>query len=103
MRSALPGKKPAVEKIVFTPFSIAAGLAAAFVGKLAFDRVWALIDEEEPPEPEHRDVDWVKLVAAMALQGAIFRAVRGIAEHGARAGYARYTGVWPGEERPERT
>jgi hypothetical protein len=91
-----------VEKIVFTPISIGAGLAAAFVGKLAFDRIWALIDEEEPPEPEHRDVNWVKLIAAMALQGAIFRAVRGIAEHGARVGYARYTGAWPGEERPER-
>ena len=34
----------------------------------------------------------MKLIAAMAIQGAIFRAVRGIAEHGARVGFARWTG-----------
>ncbi len=90
-----------MQKIVFTPFSILAGLLAAFVGKLIFDRIWALIDDEEPPEPEDREIDWVKLVAAMAIQGAIFRAVRGIAEHGARAGFQRWTGAWPGDERPD--
>lgn len=92
-----------MQKLVFAPFSIVAGLIAAFLGKLVFDRVWALIDDEEPPEPEHREIDWVKLIAAMAIQGAIFRAVRGIAEHGARVGFQRWTGAWPGEERPERT
>ena len=90
-----------MQKIVFTPFSILAGLLAAFVGKLIFDRIWALIDDEEPPEPEDREISWVKLVAAMAIQGAIFRAVRGIAEHGARVGFQRWTGAWPGDERPE--
>jgi hypothetical protein len=90
-----------MQKIVFTPFSILAGLLAAFVGKLIFDRIWALIDDEEPPEPEDREISWVKLVVAMAIQGAIFRAVRGIAEHGARVGFQRWTGAWPGDERPE--
>ena len=71
------------------------------MGKLAFDRVWALIDDEEPPEPEHREISMPKLMVAMALQGAIFRAVRGIAEHGARRGFERWTGTWPGEPRPE--
>ena len=88
-------------KIVFTPFSILAGLVAAFIGTLVFDRIWALIDDEEPPEPEDRDIEWGKLIAAMAIQGAIFRAVRGIAEHGARVGFQRWTGAWPGDERPE--
>ena len=46
-----------MQRIVFAPFSIAAGLAAAFVGKLVFDKLWALIDDEEPPEPEHREID----------------------------------------------
>jgi Protein of unknown function (DUF4235) len=90
-----------VQKILFTPFSVAAGLLAAWVGKLAFDRIWSLIDEEEPPEPEDREIDWVKLIAAMAIQGAIFRAVRGIVDHGARRGFERWTGAWPGEPRPE--
>ena len=43
----------------------------------------------------------MKLAVALALQGAIFRAVRGIVEHAARRTFARTTGTWPGEERPE--
>ena len=90
-----------MDRFLFVPFGIVAGLAAGFLGKLAFERVWALIDEEEPPEPEHRDASVAKLVAAMAIEGAIFRAVRGLAEHEARRGFQRWTGAWPGEPRPE--
>jgi hypothetical protein len=28
--------------------------------------------------------------------------VRGFVDHGARTGFAKLTGIWPGEERPER-
>ena len=90
-----------MDKVLFTPIGILAGLAAGFAGKAAFDQLWALIDDEEPPEPEHREASWVKLVLALAIQGAIFRAVRGIAEHGARRGFQRWSGQWPGEARPD--
>ena len=90
-----------MDKILFTPVGIAAGLVAGFAGKVAFEKIWALIDDEEPPEPEHRDISVVKLVAALAIEGAIFRAVRGFAEHEARRGFARWSGEWPGEPRPE--
>ncbi len=90
-----------MERFLFAPIGIVAGLLAGFLGKIAFDKVWGLIDEEEPPEPEHREVSLVKMVLALAIQGAIFRAVRGAAEHSARRGFARMTGRWPGDERPE--
>ena len=90
-----------MDKVLFTPVGILAGLAAGFAGKVAFDQIWKLIDEEEPPEPEHREASMVKLVLALAIQGAIFRAVRGIAEHGARRGFQRWSGQWPGEARPD--
>jgi hypothetical protein len=90
-----------MSKIVFAPFSIVAGLVAGFVGKKIFEQVWGLIDEEEPPGPKHRETSWVKLIAALALEGAIFRAVRGGFDHWARASFARLTGSWPGEQRPE--
>jgi hypothetical protein len=90
-----------MDRVLFIPFVIAAGLVAGLLGKLAFERAWALIDDEEPPEPEHREISVPKLVAAMAIEGAIFRAVRGLAEHEARRGFQRWTGAWPGEPRPE--
>ena len=90
-----------MERFLFIPFGIVAGLIAGLAGKFVFDRIWALIDDEEPPEPEHRDVSMGKLVAATAIEGAIFRSVRGVAEHGARRSFQRWTGAWPGEPQPE--
>lgn len=90
-----------MSKVLFIPLSVLGGLVAGFVGKKIFEQVWGLVDEEEPPDPKHRETSWAKLIAALALEGAIFRAVRGLFDHGARRGFARVTGTWPGEERPE--
>jgi hypothetical protein len=88
-------------KLAFIPVSVGTGLFAGLVGKKIFDVLWGLVDDEEPPEPEHREVTWPKMLAALALQGAIFRIAKGLADHGSRIGYERATGVWPGEEEPE--
>ncbi len=90
-------------KLLFIPFSLVAGLIAGLLSKKVFDLAWGLVDDEEPPEPEHRDVSWAKLAVAMALQGAIFRAVRGLSDRGSRMAFYRFTGEWPGEEEPEET
>jgi uncharacterized protein DUF4235 len=89
-------------KMLFIPFSVAGGFLAGMVGKKAFERVWRLIDEENPPEPDQREVTWPKLALALVLQGAIFRAVRGLFDHGSRELFRRTTGRWPGEQAPER-
>ncbi|MFL5870464.1 MAG: DUF4235 domain-containing protein [Solirubrobacterales bacterium] len=88
-------------KVMFIPVSVAGGLLAGLLAKKAFEASWSVVDDEEPPEPEHREVPLAKLVAALALEGAIFRAARGLSDHLARGAFERATGVWPGEERPE--
>ena len=88
-------------KLLFIPVSIVGGLLAGLVSRKAFDQVWGLIDEDEPPEGKHRDIDWRKLLLAAAIQGAIFRAVKEISDHFSRQWFARTTGRWPGEEHPE--
>jgi hypothetical protein len=88
-------------KLLFTPISVIAGVLAGLAGKKIFERLWGLIDDEEPPSPEHRELSWPKLVAALLIEGAIFRLVKGLTEHGARRAFAKGTGSWPGEERPE--
>jgi len=63
--------------------------------------------KEEPPDAKHREIDFRKLVIALLIEGAIFRLVtifrlvKGLTDHGARQGYARLTGSWPGDEAPE--
>jgi hypothetical protein len=88
-------------KLLFLPFSIVGGLIAGFISKKLFEQIWGLIDKEEPPEAKHRDIPLGKMLAALALEGAIFKAVRGLADHGSRVGFARFTGSWPGKEEPE--
>jgi hypothetical protein len=88
-------------KLVFTPISLVAGLLAGIAGKKVFERLWGLVDDEEPPRPEHRQFSWPKLVAALIFEGAIFRLVKGLVDHGTRRTFAKATGSWPGEEAPE--
>jgi hypothetical protein len=88
-------------KFVFLPVSIVGGLVAGLIGKKLFEQAWGLIDDQEPPEAKHREVQYPKLAGALLLEGAIFRLVRGLFDHGARRGFERFTGSWPGEEQPE--
>jgi hypothetical protein len=89
-------------KFLFLPVSILGGLLAGLIGKKIFEQVWGLIDDQEPPEPKHRQVEYAKLAGALLLEGAIFRLARGFFDHGVRRGFQRFTGAWPGEEAPER-
>jgi uncharacterized protein DUF4235 len=88
-------------KILFAPVSILGGLLAGLIGKKIFEQVWGLIDDQEPPEAKHREVEYPKLTGALLLEGAIFRLVRGLFDHGVRHLFQRLTGSWPGEEEPE--
>jgi Protein of unknown function (DUF4235) len=88
-------------KLLFLPFSIVSGLIAGFLSKKVFDGVWQLVDDEEAPEAEYKEISIAKLALALALEGAIFRAVRGLVDHQARKGFYNLTGSWPGDEAPE--
>ena len=90
----------AVLKILFLPFGAGGGLIAGLLSKRIFKATWGLIDKEQPPEPEHRRVSVGKLALALALNGAVFRLVRGLVDHLSRRSFQRLTGRWPGEEAP---
>jgi hypothetical protein len=86
---------------VFTPLGLILGLAGGQLAKKVFDAIWGAIDDEEAPRPKHRDVPLAKMLIALLIEGAIARLIRGLIDHGARHGWSRVTGTWPGEERPE--
>ena len=89
-------------KLLFLPFSVIGGFLAGKVATFTFERLWRLVDDQESPEPDQRAVKWPKLIAALALEEAIFRAVRGAFDRGAREAFTRMTGSWPGDEAPKR-
>jgi Protein of unknown function (DUF4235) len=95
------GGDRSVSKMLFIPFSVLGGILAGVLGKKTFEMLWGVIDDEEAPDPKYREISFKKLVPALLLEGAIFRAVRGLLDHGTRHAFNRLTGSWPGEERPE--
>jgi hypothetical protein len=90
-----------VSKLAFTPFSIGAGLVAGLIAKKTFALLWGVIDDQEAPRPEHRDVDYRKLLLAVAIEGLIFALVKGMVDHGSRHAFEKATGAWPGDEEPD--
>jgi hypothetical protein len=90
-----------VSKLIFMPLRLGAGLLAGVVGKKLFQSVWGLIDDQEPPKAEQRLISVRMLALALVIEGALFRALRGLADHSARRAFAGFTGSWPGEREPE--
>jgi hypothetical protein len=87
--------------LVFRPVGILIGILAGIIGSKIFERVWRLIDDQDAPDPNYREIAIGKLAVALLIEGAIFGVLRGLADHGARHGFARLTGEWPGQERPD--
>lgn len=90
-----------MSKLTFLPVSLGSGLLAGLIGKKLFGVLWATIDDQEPPSAEHKEVSVPKLVLALLVEGALFSLIKGLVDHGSRHAFARVTGAWPGDERPD--
>jgi hypothetical protein len=88
-------------KLIFMPIGILTGLLAGLLSKKAFALLWGRIDEQDPPQPQNRSADFGKLAVSLALEGALFRLVKGLLDNGSRRGFASVTGAWPGDQEPE--
>jgi Protein of unknown function (DUF4235) len=75
-------------------FSVAGGIAAGIV----FKQVWKLLaGEDDAPRATESEYGWGEVLAAAALQGAIFGLVKAAIDRGAAEGLRKLTGYWPGD------
>jgi hypothetical protein len=86
-------------KMFFIPVSIIAGVLAGIVSKKVFDKIWGLVDQDDPPDSKQADIEWKRLLLAGAIQGAIARMVKESIDHGSRRAFYKTTGSWPGQEK----
>jgi uncharacterized protein DUF4235 len=71
-------------------------VAGALAG-LVFRRVWRLAaGENDAPDALDEDRGWVEVLAAAAVQGAIFAIVKAAVDRGSATGVRHFTGTWPG-------
>jgi len=52
-------------------------------------------DEDEAPHATSKDYGWGEVLAAAALQGAIFAVVKAAIDRGGAEGVRKLTGDWP--------
>ncbi|MEV8512436.1 DUF4235 domain-containing protein [Dactylosporangium sp. NPDC051484] len=85
-----------MSKLLYKPLSIASGIAGGVAAGFVFKQVWKrLAGEEDAPEPTSGEYGWAEVLAAAALQGAIFAVVKAAIDRGGAAGVRRLTGNWP--------
>ena len=90
-------------RIIFVPIGIVGGPIAGQISKKIFDFIWSRISEEENLSPSTARSPGHSCSRPSPTEGAIFRLAKGLVDRGARTGYMRLTGSWPGKERPETT
>jgi hypothetical protein len=84
-------------KVGYKPVGMLLGIAAGAIAGAIFERVWSAVSgADEAPEATDQDHSWGEILAAAALQGAIFAAVRAAVSRGGAVGVRRLTGQWPG-------
>lgn len=83
-------------KLWYRPLGLALGAAAGLAAGFAFKQVWQMVSgDDEAPDAVDEDRGWGEVLAAAALQGAIFAVVKAAVDRGGAAGVRRLTGSWP--------
>lgn len=85
-------------KLVYKPIAIVLGLIAGFAARKLFDRLWGLIDSDDPPKPTTLEATWPKVLAAAAIEGVTMKVTRAAVDRAGAKGFASLTGSWPGEK-----
>jgi uncharacterized protein DUF4235 len=85
-----------VSKLAYKPVGLLLGIASGALAGLVFKEVWRLAaGDDDAPNATDEERGWGEVLAAAALQGAIFALVKAAVDRGGAAGVRRLTGQWP--------
>jgi hypothetical protein len=86
-------------KVLYKPVSLVVSVLGGMLAGTIFKRVWKLAaGQDEAPTATDVRRGWPEVLAAAALQGAIFALVRAALDRGTAVGTRKLTGVWPGDD-----
>jgi hypothetical protein len=85
-----------VNRLLYKPIGLVLGATAGALAGYLFKQVWhALSHEDNAPNAVDEERGWSEVLAAAALQGAIFALVRAAVDRGGAVGFRQLTGRWP--------
>jgi predicted metal-dependent enzyme (double-stranded beta helix superfamily) len=86
----------AINKVAYKPVGVLLGITAGMLAGVVFRQIWKVTaGDGEAPNATDEDRGWGEILAAAALQGAIFSVVRAAVDRGGAVGVRRLTGRWP--------
>ncbi|MGC5360840.1 DUF4235 domain-containing protein [Streptomyces sp. DT24] len=86
-----------VAKLTYKPVGLVLGGVSGVLAGAVFKQVWKRVGhEEDAPDATDQGRRWREVVIAAAIQGAIFAAVKAVADRGGATAVRRLTGTWPG-------
>lgn len=85
-----------MKSMLYRPVGALLGVGAGLLAGALFNRVWqAVADGTDAPDATDEERGWGEILAAAALQGAIFAVVRAAVDRAGASGVRRLTGRWP--------
>jgi predicted metal-dependent enzyme (double-stranded beta helix superfamily) len=85
-----------VSKLAYKPVGLLLGIGAGTIAGFVFKEIWKMTaGDDDAPNATDEDRGWGEVLAAAALQGAIFSLVRAAVDRGGAVGVRRVTGQWP--------
>jgi hypothetical protein len=83
-------------KLAYKPVGLLLGIAAGALAGAIFKQVWKVASgDDDAPNATDEDRGWGEILAAAAIQGAIFAVVKAAVDRGGAAGVRKMTGSWP--------
>ena len=92
-------RKSRSAKVLYRPFGIVSSVLGGIVAGAVFKQVWKHAtpgDKPDPPKPLETEYPIKEILAAAAIQGAIFSVVKTIIDRQGARMFERWTGEWPG-------
>jgi hypothetical protein len=88
-------------KLLYKPVGILFGIVGGLLAKRVFEKLWGLVDDEEPPTPTTQQTSWSKVIGAAAVEGLAFKVTRAAVDRAGAKSFHHVTGAWPGDKTPE--
>jgi hypothetical protein len=85
-----------VGKIAYKPVGLLLSIGAGALAGVVFKQVWKMASgDDDTPNATDEERGWGEILAAAALQGAIFALVKAAIDRGGATGVRKLTGQWP--------
>jgi hypothetical protein len=95
---------PMKMKLLYKPFGLLVSVLGGILAGSLFRQLWRLLAREsEAPAAKDQDRTWREVIAAAAIQGAVFGGVKALIDRAGATGFERVTGTWPGDTETKHT